>query len=117
MSNDINLLEQTIPTKQMFPGPNRSLAGSKSVLCAVDVEVQGEQTSVPPQYKFIEVVGYLTLSAISAGDYTDSFLDKAGIGSEYKELVVSGTPKVVSGAVKHLKTANAGVKADWTVIS
>ena len=109
MSNTIKDLEQTIPTIQVFPGPNRTLAGSKSVTCSVDVEVQGANPDLPAQYKYIKVEGYYDLA--TGTEYAGSFLDKAAIGSEYKELVV--TAGAVTDCKMWLKRANAGANTDW----
>jgi hypothetical protein len=106
----ISTLEQTIPTLQTFPGPNRTLADSKSVLSVTDIEVQGNVAGVPPHYKMIEVVGYYDIAGGTG--YAGSFLDKAAIGSCYKELDVDGSGNVI-GCNIWLKRANGGVNTDW----
>lgn len=116
MANDISLLEQTITTVQTFPGPNKSLAGTKNVLCALDIEVQGEQAFVPGHYKLLDLAGYLDLEAIADVDYAGSFLDKAAIGSSYRQLtVVAGVVTATELFYKDRNGTNTNV--DWDKVT
>lgn len=116
MANDIAQLKETIPTVQMFPGPNRTLAQAKCVASAMDIQVNGDQTAVPEQYKCLELVGYLNLEAIADVDYAGSVLDLAPIGSSYRQLTTAaGVVTACEMFVKDRLAANT--KVDWDKVT
>jgi hypothetical protein len=114
--------EQTevITTIQSFPGPNKTLMQSKNILCALDIEVNGNPDNMPSQYKAVDMAGYFDLGSLTAaGDqatlYVGTIFDKAAVGSMYRQITTDANG-VVTGAKLYLKTGTGATAASWSAL-